>query len=80
MLLSLIHFHIFSTINQTYVMIIFNYFENKVQFDNLFFYDLNIIFNLSHPSNHSQRSTNFTLNPLTFTVNPLKVNKISFTH
>jgi len=37
MLLSLIHFHIFSTINQTYIMIIFNYFENKVQFDNLFF-------------------------------------------
>jgi len=79
MLLSLIHFHIFSTINQTYVMIIFNYFENKVQFDNLFFYDLNIIFNLSHPSNHSQTSTNFTLTPLTFTVNPIKVKKISFT-
>jgi len=31
----------------------------------LFFYALNIIFNLSHPSNHSQTSTNFTLNPLT---------------
>jgi len=40
----------------------------------LFFYDLNIIFNLSHPSNHSQTSTNFTLNSLTFTINPLKVN------
>jgi len=40
----------------------------------LFFYDLNIIFNLSHPSSHSQTSTNFALNPFTFTVNPLKVN------
>jgi len=30
----------------------------------LFFFDLNIIFNLSHPSNHSQTLTNFTLNPL----------------
>jgi len=45
----------------------------------LFFLDLNIIFNLSHlshlshPSNHSQTLTNFTLNPSTFTLNPLKV-------
>jgi len=45
----------------------------------LFFYDLNIIFNLSLPSNHSQTSTNFNLNPLTSTFNPLKVNKTSFT-
>jgi len=60
-------------------MIIFNYFYNKVQFGNLVFEDLNIIFNLTHPSNHSQRSTNFTLNPLTFTLNPLRVKKISFT-
>jgi len=37
MLLSFIHFHIFSTINQTYIMIIFNYFSNKVQFGNLVF-------------------------------------------
>jgi len=43
----------------------------------LFFLDLNIIFNLSHPSNHSQTSTNITLNSLTFTFNPLKVNKTS---
>jgi len=60
-------------------MIIFNYFQNKVQFGNLVFYDLNIIYNLSHPSHHSQTSTNFTLNPLTFTVSLLKVKKISFT-
>jgi len=45
----------------------------------LFFYDLNIIFNLSHPSNHSQTSTNFTLTPLTYTFNPCKANKTSFT-
>jgi len=38
----------------------------------LFFYNLNIIFNLSHSSNHSQTSTNFTLNPL-------KVNNTNFT-
>jgi len=38
----------------------------------LFFLDLNIIFNLSHPSNHSQTLTNFTPNPPTFTFNPLK--------
>jgi len=37
MLLSIIHVHSFSTINQTYRMIIFNYFENKVQFGNLVF-------------------------------------------
>jgi len=37
MLLSLIHFHIFSLVNQTYIMIIFNYFKNKVQFGNLVF-------------------------------------------
>jgi len=37
MLLSIIHFHIFSMINQTYIMIIFNYFENKVQFGNRVF-------------------------------------------
>ena len=59
MLLSFIHFHIFSTINQTYIMIIFNY--NLVI---VFFFDFNIIFNLSHPSNHSQILTSFTLNPL----------------
>jgi len=35
----------------------------------LFFLDLNIIFNLSHPSNHSQTSTNFTLNQITYTFN-----------
>jgi len=45
----------------------------------LFFLDLNIIFNLSHPSNHTQTSTNFTLNQITFTFNPLKVIKKSFT-
>jgi len=50
-----------------------------VQFGNLVFDDLSIIFNLSHSSNHSQISANFTLNPITFTVNPLKVNNISFT-
>jgi len=37
MLLSFKHFHIFSTINETYIMIIFNYFENKVQLGNLVF-------------------------------------------
>jgi len=37
MLISFIHFHIFSTINQTNLMIIFNYFKNKVQFGNLVF-------------------------------------------
>jgi len=34
--------------------------------------DLNIIFILWHPSNHSQTSTMSTLNKLTFTFNPLK--------
>jgi len=50
-----------------------------VQFGNLAFYDLNIIFNVLHPSNHSQTSTNFTLNSLICTSNQLKVKKISFT-
>ena len=45
----------------------------------LFFYHLNISFNLSHPSNHSQTWTNFTLNPPTFTFNLLKVNNTNFT-
>jgi len=39
----------------------------------LFFLDLIIIFNPSHSSNHSQTSTKFTLNSLSFTFNPLKV-------
>jgi len=39
----------------------------------LFFLDLNIIYNLSYPSNHSQNLTNFTLNPPSLTFNPLKV-------
>jgi len=60
-------------------MIICNHIENKGQFAILFFLDLNKIFNLSHRSNHSQTSTKFTLNPLTFTFNPVKVNKTSFT-
>ena len=38
----------------------------------LFLLDLNIIFILWHPSNHSQTSTMSTLNKLTFTFNPLK--------
>ena len=45
----------------------------------LFFLDLNISFNLSHPSNHSQTLTNFTLNPPTFTLNPLEINNTNFT-
>jgi len=44
----------------------------------LFFFDLNIIFNLSHPSNHSQTLTNFNLNQPTFTFHPLKVNNTNF--
>jgi len=44
----------------------------------LFFFDFNIIFSLSHPSNHSQTLTNFTLNQPTFTFNPLKVNNTNF--
>jgi len=45
----------------------------------LFFLDLNIISNLSHPSNHSQTLSNFTLNTASFTYNSLKVKKTSFT-
>ena len=45
----------------------------------LFFLDLNIIFNLSHPSNHSQTLTNFTLNPPIFIFNSLQMNNIKFT-
>jgi len=45
----------------------------------LFFLDLNIFFNVSHASNHSQTSTNFNLNQITSTFNPLKVNKTCFT-
>jgi len=37
-----------------------------------------IISNLSHPSNHSQTLSNFTLNAASFTFNPLKVKKTSF--
>jgi len=37
MLLSFIHFNIFSTTNQAYIMIIFNYFSNNGQFSNLVF-------------------------------------------
>jgi len=44
----------------------------------LFFLDLNIIFNLSHPSNHSQTLTNFNLNPSTFTFNQVKLNNTNF--
>jgi len=43
-----------------------------------FFLDLNIIFNLSHPSNHSQTLTNFTLNPPSYTFNLLKGNNTNF--
>jgi len=45
----------------------------------LFFLDLNILFNLSHPLNHSQTLTNVTPNSPTFTFNPLKVNNTNFT-
>jgi len=45
----------------------------------LFFDDLNIISNLSHPSTHSQILTNFTLNPPTFIFNPLKLNNTNIT-
>jgi len=41
MLFSFIHFHIFSTINETYIIIIFKIKYNLVI---LFFYDLNISF------------------------------------
>jgi len=44
----------------------------------VFFFDFSIIFNLSHPSNHSQTLKNFTLNQPTFTFNPLKVNNTNF--
>jgi len=37
MLFSFIHFNIFSTTNQTYIMLMFNYFSNKGQFGNLVF-------------------------------------------
>jgi len=37
MLLTFIHFNIFSMINQTYIMITFIYFKNKGQFGNLVF-------------------------------------------
>jgi len=36
----------------------------------LFLFDLNIIFNLSHPSNHSRTLTNYNLNQPTFNFNP----------
>jgi len=54
-------------------MIISNHIYNKGQIGNLVFLDLNIISNLSDPSNHSQTLTNFTLNPPSLTFNPLKV-------
>jgi len=75
MLYLFIHFNIFSTTNQNYI-IIFKIKDNLVI---MFFFDLNIIFNLSHPSNHLQTLTNFTLNPPTFTFNPLKLNNTNFT-
>jgi len=77
--LWIIHFHIFSTINQTYIMIIFTYFQIKYNLVILFFFAFNIILNLSHPSNYSQTLTNFTLNEPTFTFNPLNVNNTNFT-
>jgi len=79
MLFSFIHINIFFTTNQTFIVIILIIFKIKENLVILFFLYLNIVFNLSHVSNHSQTSTNFTLNLLTFTFNPLKVNKISFT-
>jgi len=79
MLISFIHFNLFSTINQTYIRIIFFIFKIKDNLVILFFHALNIIFNLSHSSNHSQTLTNFTLNSPTFTSNPLKVNNTNFT-
>jgi len=78
MLFSFIHFNIFSTINETYIMIILIIFKIKDNLVILFFLDLNIIFNLSHPSNHTQTSTNFTINPPTLTFNPLKVNNTNY--
>jgi len=55
MLLSFIHFHIFfldksNLYNDNFLII----FKIKYTLVILFFYDLNIIFNLSHPSHHSQ--------------------------
>jgi len=73
MLISFIHLNIFSMINQTYIMIFLITFRIKENLVILFFLDLNIIFNLSHLSNHSQTLTNFTLNQPTFNLNPLKV-------
>jgi len=60
-------------------MIIFIIFKRRENLVILFFLDLNIIFNLSHPSNYSQTPTNFNQNPLIFTYKTLKVNKTSFT-
>ena len=57
---------------KTYIMIFLIIFNIKDILVILFFLDFNIILNLSHPSNHSQTLTNFTLNPPTFTLNPLK--------
>jgi len=45
----------------------------------LFFFDLIIIFNLSHALNDSQTLRNFTVNQPNFTFNPLKVNHTNFT-
>jgi len=75
MLYLFIHFNIFSMTNQNYI-IIFKIKDNLVI---MFFLDLNIIFNLSYLSNYSQTLTNFTLNPPTFSFNPLKVNNKNFT-
>jgi len=58
------------------ILIIFKIKDNLII---LFVLDLNINFNLSDPSNHTQTSTNFTLNPPTFTFNPLKVNNTNIT-
>jgi len=57
MLFSFIHIYNFSTTNQTYIMIILIIFKIIDNLVILFFLDLNIIFNLSHPSNHSQTLT-----------------------
>jgi len=42
-------------------------------------FDLNINFNLLHPSNRSQILTNYILNQTTFIFNPFKVNNTNFT-
>jgi len=65
-------------INQSYIVIFLIIFKIKYNLIT-FFYDLNIILHLSHPSNHSKILKNFTLNPPTFTFNPLKVNNTNFT-